>query len=66
MIPWLKPGGGSCSSQQLKSILLERADEARAISPRGIYGFFPLCRQGAKLPARIPGLKVSIAVIAEA
>jgi 2-iminobutanoate/2-iminopropanoate deaminase len=26
----------------------------------------PPARQGAKLPARIPGLKVSIAVIAEA
>jgi 2-iminobutanoate/2-iminopropanoate deaminase len=26
----------------------------------------PPARQGAKLPARIPGLKISIAVIAEA
>jgi 2-iminobutanoate/2-iminopropanoate deaminase len=32
-------------------------------------GWFPTnppARQGAKLPARIPGLKISIAVIAEA
>ena len=31
-----------------------------------LFPFDPPARQGAKLPVRIPGLKVSIAVIAEA
>ena len=61
--------GGSCL-EKIVSVTVVLADEDDFAGMNEEYlKWFPAdppARQGAKLPARIPGLKVSIAAIAEA
>jgi len=50
------------------TVILADEDDFAGMNEEWVQWFLknPPARQGAKLPARIPGLKVSIAAIAEA
>ncbi len=64
----LKAAGTSMDKIVSATIVLADEDDFPGMNEEWLEWFpsDPPARQGAKLPARIPGLKVSIAVIAEA
>jgi 2-iminobutanoate/2-iminopropanoate deaminase len=63
-----KAAGSSLDKIVSITIVLADEDDFAAMNEEYLRWFpkDPPARQGAKLPARIPGLKVSIAAIAEA
>jgi 2-iminobutanoate/2-iminopropanoate deaminase len=64
----LEAAGSSLDRVVSATIVLADEDDWAGMNEEWLQWFpaNPPARQGAKLPARIPGLKVSIAVIAEA
>ena len=64
----LEAAGSSLDQIVSATIVLADEDDFAGMNEEWLRWFptDPPARQGAKLPARIPGLKVSIAVIAEA
>jgi len=64
----LDAAGSSMDKIASVTIVLANEDDFAGMNEEYVRWFptDPPARQGAKLPARIPGLKVSIAVIAEA
>ena len=64
----LEAAGTSLDKIVSATVILADEDEFAGMNEKWIRWFptDPPARQGAKLPARIPGLKVSVAVIAEA
>jgi 2-iminobutanoate/2-iminopropanoate deaminase len=64
----LEAAGSSLDKIVSATIVLADEDDFAGMNEEWLKWFpsNPPARQGAKLPARIPGLKVSIAVIAEA
>jgi 2-iminobutanoate/2-iminopropanoate deaminase len=64
----LEAAGSSLDKIVSATIVLADEDDFAGMNEEWLNWFpsNPPARQGAKLPARIPGLKVSIAVIAEA
>jgi len=64
----LEAAGTSVDKIVSATVILADEDEFAGMNEEWIRWFptDPPARQGAKLPARIPGLKVSVAVIAEA
>lgn len=64
----LEAAGSSLDKVVSATIILAEEDDFAAVNQEWLKWFptDPPARQGAKLPVRIPGLKVSIAVIAEA
>jgi len=64
----LEAAGSSLDKVVSVTVVLADEDEFAGMNEEWLKWFpsNPPARQGAKLPARIPGLKVSIAVIAEA
>src|SRR3954452_13252892 len=64
----LAAAGSSLDKIVSATIVLSEEDDFPGMNEEWLRWFpsDPPARQGAKLPARIPGLKVSIAVIAEA
>lgn len=64
----LEAAGSSMDKIVSVTIVLADEDDFAAMNEEYVKWFpsNPPARQGAKLPARIPGLKVSIAAIAEA
>lgn len=64
----LEEAGGSLDKIVSATIVLADEDDFVGMNEEWLKWFptNPPARQGAKLPARIPGLKVSIAAIAEA
>ncbi len=64
----LEEAGSSIDKIVSATVVLADEDEFPGMNEEWIRWFptNPPARQGAKLPARIPGLKVSIAAIAEA
>ena len=64
----LEAAGSSLDKIVSATIVLAEEDDFAGMNEEWIRWFpsNPPARQGAKLPARIPGLKVSIAAIAEA
>ena len=64
----LQAAGSSLDKIVSATIVLAEEDDFPGMNEEWLRWFpsDPPARQGAKLPARIPGLKVSIAVIAEA
>ena len=64
----LEAAGSSLDRVVSATIVLADEDDWAGMNEEWLRWFpaNPPARQGAKLPARIPGLKVSIAVIAEA
>lgn len=64
----LKEAGSSMDKIISMTIVMADEDDFAGMNEEWIKWFptDPPARQGAKLPARIPGLKVSIAAIAEA
>ena len=64
----LEAGGSSMDKIVSVTIVLADEDDFAGMNEEYLRWFpkDPPARQGAKLPARIPGLKVSIAAIAEA
>jgi 2-iminobutanoate/2-iminopropanoate deaminase len=64
----LEAAGSSLDRIVSATIVLADEDDFAGMNEEWLRWFpsDPPARQGAKLPARIPGLKVSIAVIAEA
>jgi 2-iminobutanoate/2-iminopropanoate deaminase len=64
----LEEAGSSLDRIVSATVVLADEDEFAGMNEEWLRWFptDPPARQGAKLPARIPGLKVSIAVIAEA
>jgi hypothetical protein len=56
------------ASAEMREAMVGREDDFAGMNDEWLKWFpaNPPARQGAKLPARIPGLKVSIAAIAEA
>ncbi|MBU1378086.1 MAG: RidA family protein [Alphaproteobacteria bacterium] len=64
----LEAAGSSLDKAVSATIVLADEDDFAAVNEEWLTWFptNPPARQGAKLPARIPGLKVSIAMIAEA
>ena len=64
----LDAAGSSLDKIVSATIVLAEEDDFPGMNEEWLKWFpaDPPARQGAKLPARIPGLKVSIAVIAEA
>ncbi|HSY67920.1 MAG TPA: RidA family protein, partial [Edaphobacter sp.] len=64
----LEAAGTSLDKIVSATVILADEDEFAGMNEEWIRWFptDPPARQGAKLPARIPGLKVSVAVIAEA
>ena len=64
----LEAAGSSLDRVVSATIVLADEDDWSGMNEEWLRWFpaNPPARQGAKLPARIPGLKVSIAVIAEA
>lgn len=64
----LEAAGSSMDRIVSATIVLADEDDFAGMNEEWLRWFpvDPPARQGAKLPARIPGLKVSIAVIAEA
>jgi len=63
----LKAAGSSMDKLVSVTVVMADEDEFAGMNEEWIRWFptNPPARQGAKLPARIPGLKVSIAAIAE-
>lgn len=64
----LEEAGSSLEKVVSATVVLADEDDFAGMNDEWLRWFQvdPPARQGAKLPARIPGLKVSIAVIAEA
>jgi len=64
----LEAAGSSMDKVVSATVVLADEDDFAGMNEEWLEWFpkDPPARQGAKLPARIPGLKVSIAVIAEA
>ena len=64
----LEAAGSSLDKIVSATVVLADEDDFAGMNEEWVRWFpsEPPARQGAKLPARIPGLKVSIAVIAEA
>jgi 2-iminobutanoate/2-iminopropanoate deaminase len=64
----LEEAGSSMDAIVSATIVMADEDEFAGMNEEWLRWFpvNPPARQGAKLPAKIPGLKVSIAVIAEA
>lgn len=64
----LEEAGSSMDKIVSATVVMADEDEFPGMNEEWLRWFpaNPPARQGAKLPARIPGLKVSIAVIAEA
>ena len=64
----LEAAGSSLDKIASATVVLADEDDWAGMNEEWLRWFpsDPPARQGAKLPARIPGLKVSIAVIAEA
>jgi 2-iminobutanoate/2-iminopropanoate deaminase len=64
----LEAAGSSLNQILSATVVLADEDDFAGMNEEWLRWFpsDPPARQGAKLPARIPGLKVSIAVIAEA
>ena len=64
----LEAAGSSLDKVVSATLVLADEDDFPAVNQEWLRWFpvDPPARQGAKLPARIPGLKVSIAVIAQA
>jgi len=64
----LEAAGSSLDQIVSATVVLADEDDFAGMNEEWLRWFpvDPPARQGAKLPARIPGLKVSIAVIAEA
>lgn len=64
----LEAAGSSMDKVVSVTIVLAEEDDFAGMNEEYVKWFAsnPPARQGAKLPARIPGLKVSIAAIAEA
>jgi 2-iminobutanoate/2-iminopropanoate deaminase len=64
----LEEAGSSLEKLVSVTVVLAEEDDFAGMNEEWIKWFpsNPPARQGAKLPARIPGLKVSIAAIAEA
>jgi 2-iminobutanoate/2-iminopropanoate deaminase len=64
----LEAAGSSLDKAVSATIVLADEDDFPGVNEEWVKWFpvDPPARQGAKLPARIPGLKVSIAMIAEA
>ena len=64
----LEEAGSSMDKIVSVTIVMADEDEFAGMNEEWMrwFPFNPPARQGAKLPARIPGLKVSIAAIAEA
>ncbi len=63
----LEAAGSSLDAIVSATVILADEDDFSGMNEEWLKSFpiDPPARQGAKLPARIPGLKVSIAVIAE-
>jgi 2-iminobutanoate/2-iminopropanoate deaminase len=68
IVAMLEEAGSSLDKIVSATVVLADEDEFQGVNEEWLRWFpaNPPARQGAKLPARIPGLKVSIAVIAEA
>ena len=64
----LEEAGSSLDKMVSATVVLADEDDFAGMNEEWVQWFpsDPPARQGAKLPARIPGLKVSIAAIAEA
>ena len=64
----LEEAGSSLEKVVSATVVLADEDDFAGMNEEWLRWFVanPPARQGAKLPAKIPGLKVSIAVIAEA
>ena len=64
----LEEAGSSMDKIVSATVILAEEDDFPGMNDEWMRWFptDPPARQGAKLPARIPGLKVSVAVIAEA
>lgn len=64
----LEAAGSSLEKAVSATVVLADEDDFAGMNEEWVKWFpvDPPARQGAKLPARIPGLKVSIAMIAEA
>ena len=64
----LEEAGSSLDKIASATVVLAEEEDFAGMNEEWVKWFpsNPPARQGAKLPARIPGLKVSIAVIAEA
>ena len=64
----LEEAGSSLNKLVSATVVLAEEDDFAGMNEEWLRWFptNPPARQGAKLPARIPGLKVSIAAIAEA
>lgn len=64
----LEEAGSSIDKIVCATVIMADEDEFSGMNEEWVKWFpsDPPARQGAKLPARIPGLKVSIAAIAEA
>ena len=64
----LEEAGSSMAKLASVTVVLAEEDDFAGMNEEWLRWFpsDPPARQGAKLPARIPGLKVSIAAIAEA
>jgi 2-iminobutanoate/2-iminopropanoate deaminase len=64
----LEAAGSSLEKAVSATIILDDPEDFAAINDEWLKWFpaKPPARQGAKLPVRIPGLKVSIAMVAEA
>ncbi|MGZ6020873.1 MAG: RidA family protein [Phenylobacterium sp.] len=64
----LEAAGSSLDKAVSATLILAEEDDFAAVNAEWLKWFptDPPARQGAKLPVRIPGLKVSIALIAEA
>lgn len=64
----LEDAGSSMDKIVTVTVIMANEDEFAGMNEEWVKWFptNPPARQGAKLPARIPGLKVSIAAIAEA
>ena len=64
----LEAAGSSLDKAVSATLIIAEEDDFPAINEEWLKWFptNPPARQGAKLPVRIPGLKISIAMIAEA
>jgi 2-iminobutanoate/2-iminopropanoate deaminase len=64
----LEAAGSSLDKAVSATLILADEDDFAALNEEWVKWFptDPPARQGAKLPVRIPGLKVSVAMIAEA
>ena len=64
----LAAGGSSLSKVVSATVILVDDDDFKGMNEEWVKWFAanPPARQGAKLPVRIPGMKISIAAIAEA